>query len=137
MPTLTSNIPPTGARLFATIALVLMAVTHSDPSFGQSQTEMTEKAGNDWLKAEQQMNVVYSSLAAKIPVESKGRLEEAQETWLRFRKQECAFETDDSIGGSIHRMLVYQCESRLTLQRTKELGKQLNCKEGDLLCTGH
>ena len=43
-------------------------------------------------------------------------------------------ETAETVGGSIHPMLVSQCKLRLTVQRTRDLEVQLNCKEGDVSC---
>ena len=57
-----------------------------------------------------------------------------QEAWIRFRDQECAFIGSSTIGGSIHGMIVAQCQTRLTLARVKDLETQLNCQEGDLSC---
>jgi uncharacterized protein YecT (DUF1311 family) len=119
---------------FVGLALLLPAAIHSPPAFGQSQMELNEEAGRDRQKADQQLNAVYSRLMARLSPESKARLRKAQLTWLRFLEEECAFETDGTLGGSIHGMLVAACQTRLTLQRTRDLEAQLDCKEGDLSC---
>jgi Lysozyme inhibitor LprI len=87
-------------------------------------------------EADQRLNAVFSSLIAKISAAGKASLRDAEKTWIGFRDQECAFETMASVGGSVHPMVVSQCKSRLTIQRTKDLEGQLNCKEGDLSCGG-
>ena len=51
-----------------------------------------------------------------------------------FRDRECAFIGAPSAGGSIHGMIVAQCQARLTRVRVKDLEAQLNCQEGDLSC---
>jgi uncharacterized protein YecT (DUF1311 family) len=73
---------------------------------------------------------------AKISSAGKASLRDVEKTWLRFRDRECAFETMGTVGGSVHLTVVAQCKSRLTIQRTKDLEDQLNCKEGDLSCGG-
>jgi len=66
--------------------------------------------------------------------ESRARLQAAEEAWIRFRDRECAFIGAPTAGGSIHGMIVAQCQARLTLVRVKDLETQLNCQEGDLSC---
>jgi uncharacterized protein YecT (DUF1311 family) len=112
------------------VALIITTLTHSGPSYGRTQSELNQQT-------DQRLNAVFSSLIAKISAAGKASLRDAEKTWIRFRDQECAFETMGSVGGSVHPMVVSQCKSRLTNQRTKDLGGQLNCKEGDLSCGGH
>jgi uncharacterized protein YecT (DUF1311 family) len=112
------------------VALIITTLTHSGPSYGQTQSELNQQT-------DQRLNAVFSSLIAKISAAGKASLRDAEKTWIRFRDQECAFETMGSVGGSVHPMVVSQCKSRLTNQRTKDLEGQLNCKEGDLSCGGH
>jgi uncharacterized protein YecT (DUF1311 family) len=111
------------------VALIITTLTHSGPSYGQTQSELNQQT-------DQRLNAVFSSLIAKISAAGKASLRDAEKTWIRFRDQECAFETMGSVGGSVHPMVVSQCKSRLTNQRTKDLEGQLNCKEGDLSCGG-
>ena len=108
------------------VALIITTLTHSGPSYGQTQSELNQQT-------DQRLNAVFSSLIAKISAAGKASLRDAE----KFRDQECAFETMGSVGGSVHPMVVSQCKSRLTNQRTKDLEGQLNCKEGDLSCGGH
>ncbi len=112
------------------VALIITTLTHSGPSYGQTQSELNQQT-------DQRLNAVFSSLIAKISAAGKASLRDAEKTWIRFRDQECAFETMGSVGGSVHPMVVSQCKSRLTNQRTKDLEGQLNCKEGDLSFGGH
>jgi uncharacterized protein YecT (DUF1311 family) len=82
------------------------------------------------------LNAVYNKLRAKISDAGKKNLQVAQQSWLRFRDQECEFETMRTVGGSIHSMIVAICLTRLTDQRVKDLEAQLNCQEGNLSCGG-
>jgi uncharacterized protein YecT (DUF1311 family) len=102
----------------------------------QSQLELNQQAAADLRKSDERLNVVYRALQAKISDAGKKSLQTAQQSWLRFRDQECEFETIGTVGGSIHSMIVAICLTRLTDQRVKDLEAQLNCKEGDLSCGG-
>ena len=102
----------------------------------QSQMELNQQAAADLRKSDEQLNAVYNKLRAKISEAGKKSLQSAQQSWLRFRDQECEFETMATVGGSIHSMIVAICLTRLTDQRIKDLEAQLNCKEGDLSCGG-
>lgn len=105
-------------------------------ALAQSQMELNQQAAGDLRKSDEQLNAVYNKLRAKISDAGKKSLQTAQQSWLRFRDQECEFETMGTVGGSIHSMMVAICLTRLTNQRIKDLGAQLNCKEGDLSCSG-
>ena len=122
--------------LLACIALIAATTTLSGPSCGQSQSAMNRQAQGEFLAADQRLNAVYAGLTAKISAAGKAGLRKAEAAWLRFRDQECAFETMGSAGGSIHPMVVSRCKSRLTLQRIKDLEAQLTCAEGDVACGG-
>ena len=102
----------------------------------QSQMELNARAGSDLRKSDEQLNAVYNKLRAKISDAGKKSLQTAQQSWLRFRDQECEFETMGTVGGSIHSMVIALCLTRLTDQRIKDLDAQLNCQEGDLSCGG-
>ena len=119
-------------RLFILLALALVA----GPALAQDQTTLNAQAGAELQKSDQRLNAVYKALRGRISEASKARLQTAQQSWLRFRDQECAFETAGTDGGSIHGMMVAVCQTRLTDQRTADLEKLLNCQEGDLSCAG-
>ena len=122
-------------RRVLTVACVLTALTVGSVA-AQSQMELNAQAAADLRKSDQQLNAVYNRLRAKISDAGKKSLQTAQQSWLRFRDQECEFETMGTVGGSIHSMIVAICLTRLTDQRIKDLETQLNCQEGDLSCGG-
>ena len=122
-------------RRVLTVACVLTALAVGSVA-AQSQMELNAQAAADLRKSDQQLNAVYSKLRAKISDAGKKSLQTAQQSWLRFRDQECEFETMGTVGGSIHSMIVAICLTRLTDQRIKDLEAQLNCQEGDLSCGG-
>jgi uncharacterized protein YecT (DUF1311 family) len=122
-------------RLAVACAAALMAVSAGAAS-SQTQMELNAQAASDLRRSDAQLNAVYNKLRAKISDAGKKSLQTAQQSWLRFRDQECEFETMGTVGGSIHSMVVANCLTRLTDQRIKDLEAQLNCKEGDLSCGG-
>jgi len=122
-------------RLVVVIASALAAAAIASAS-AQSQMELNAQAAADLRKSDEQLNAVYNKLRAKISDAGKKSLQTAQQSWLRFRDQECEFETMGTVGGSIHSMIVALCLTRLTDERIKDLEAQLNCKEGDLSCGG-
>ncbi len=105
-------------------------------AMAQSQMEMNAQAGSALQKSDAQLNAVYNKLRARISDAGKQKLQAAQQSWLRFRDQECEFETSGTLGGSIHSMMVAVCLTRLTDQRAKDLDRLLNCQEGDHSCAG-
>jgi uncharacterized protein YecT (DUF1311 family) len=106
------------------------------PAAAQTQRELNAAAAADFDKADRRLNDVYKALMARISSNGQGRLREAQVAWLRFRDQECTFETMGTEGGSIHGMMVTMCRTRLTAQRVTDLEHQLDCPEGDVSCGG-
>ena len=121
-------------RVLAVVAAI--AAIGGGTAMAQSQMEMSAQAGSALQKSDAQLNAVYNKLRAKISDAGKKSLQTAQQSWLRFRDQECEFETMGTVGGSIHSMIVAICLTRLTDQRIKDLEVQLNCEEGDLSCGG-
>jgi uncharacterized protein YecT (DUF1311 family) len=121
-------------RAFACAAAILALAAGS--AAAQTQLEMNERAGGDLPKAEARMDALYAKVLARVSDAGKENLQAAQETWLRFRDQECEFETMGTKGGSIHPTVVAECRRRLTDQRIKDLEAQANCQEGNVSCGG-
>lgn len=120
----------------AVVCAAASVVLAAGAAAGQSQLELNQRAGDDLRKSDERLNAVYNKLRARISDAGKKSLQTAQQSWLRFRDQECEFETMGTVGGSIHSMVVALCLTRLTDQRIKDLEVQLNCKEGDVSCGG-
>ncbi|MBS0220117.1 MAG: DUF1311 domain-containing protein [Proteobacteria bacterium] len=117
------------------VAIGLVVTTiFAAPAWAQTQSEMNGQAGRGLREAEEQLRRFYTRLETKYAAETMAGFRETQEAWLHFREIECAFETRDTVGGSIHPMLVDQCKTRMTLQRVKDLELLSNCQEGHLGC---
>lgn len=117
----------------AAIALLLAALCPA-PGWAQTQTEMNIQAAADFQKADSRLNQLLAGLKSKYAVETFAGIQKVQEAWRRFMEEECAFENKLTVGGSVHPMVVVQCETRFTLQRVKDLERLLDCREGDLSC---
>lgn len=99
-----------------------------------TQTDMNQCAGEEYKKADAQLNKVYEKVLARAEAAQKTQLKAAQNAWIRFRDTDCAFQTSATEGGSIHSMMLAQCMQIKSQARTKELEALLDCKEGDMTC---
>jgi len=116
------------------VALLVAVVAMPAAGSAQSQMDLNQQAGTALQDADRQLNAAYTKLRTRLGPESRARLQAAEEAWIRFRDKECEFIGAPTTGGSIHGMIVAQCQARLTLVRVKDLEAQLNCQEGDLSC---
>lgn len=101
-----------------------------------TQTAMNLCEGDNFKQADAELNVVYAKLLKKISAAGQPKLREAQNSWIKYRDAQCAFETLGTIDGSIHSMVAAQCLADVTEQQTKRLQHQLTCQEGDVSCGG-
>lgn len=118
----------------AVATLAVLAGAGMSPAHAQSQMQLNQQAGSELQKADRQLNDVYAKLMAATSADWKAKLTQAQVAWIAFRDRECEFETIATVGGSIHGMMVANCQARLTLHRVGELERLLKCQEGDLSC---
>lgn len=107
------------------------AVNCKDP---RTTYEMNVCAGRDFTKADTALNALYKQLYGKYDTGNRTLLQAAQRSWIKFRDDECAYETALTAGGTIHSTMVTNCETELTLDRIKRLKAQAACAEGDLSC---
>jgi uncharacterized protein YecT (DUF1311 family) len=97
----------------------------TSPDVERSMMDLTncESIAFDYKDA--QLDVLYRKLLAEPggepPKEAAAALKASQDAWLKFRDAQCEWENFDSIGGSIHPMVVYGCQRVMTEERLKEL----------------
>lgn len=91
----------------------------------QTQTEMTQCAGNDYRAADAVLNQVYQKLVAMLDDEEKAQLKEAQNAWLKYRDRNCEFVADQYKGGTMRPMIQAMCLTDVTKTRTSELRTQI------------
>lgn len=90
------------------------------------------KAAHD--AADARLNERYKTLMARLGKDDQDRLRDAQRAWVAFRDKQCAFETASYSTGSIYPLLVTNCLTELTQQRTATLDHYLDCPSGDTSC---
>ena len=96
--------------------------------------EINVCAGRVNTAANAALNALYRQLAAKYDANNNKLLQAAQRSWLKFRDDECAYETSLTAGGTIHSTMVTDCDTALTRERIKRLQMQADCEEGDMSC---
>jgi uncharacterized protein YecT (DUF1311 family) len=109
------------------ITAAASAAPAGDPSAGLNcktatvQTELDACADRDFDLQDKKLNAVYRALMQKSEAADQTLLKAAERNWLAYRDSECAYETSDSNGGSIHPMDVSICLTEKTKARTAEL----------------
>lgn len=102
-----------------------------DCANAMAQMELTYCAEQDWLAADEALNVAYGEakalmqqIDADLPKAERGAevyLRDAQRAWIGFRDAACVAEGYVMHGGSAEPMLIYGCRARLTEQRAEDL----------------
>lgn len=124
-----------GAILLAP-SVPVVAASCADPP---NQMEADSCAAEQFDKADAELNRLYGALRAKLDANGQSNLVAAERAWITFRDIECNLRTgyntsDLSANGTIASMLVGECRTSLTRQRSKELQVQIRCPGGDLSC---
>jgi uncharacterized protein YecT (DUF1311 family) len=121
-------------------ALVLTALAAALParaqqvdcSAAQTQMDLTFCAQQAWMAADEDLNLAWGLAMAAARAQDAAylppgappaadMLRAAQRTWITFRDQACAAESNLARGGSMQPMLDFSCRERLTRQRTEDL----------------
>ncbi len=87
---------------------------------GVSQLEMNECAAADHDKADAELTALYAKFKPISP-----EMRAAERAWIAYRDAECAYESHESVGGSIHSMEVSMCETAMTRERIAVLKSDL------------
>ena len=105
--------------------------THADRAKADCQEAMTQIAMNQcaaeaYQSEDDLLNQNYKALRAKLSSEEREELKHVQLTWLKYRDQQCAFESARYEGGSIYPLIVSGCLEKLTQQRNAVLDDMLS-----------
>src|SRR5579871_4869960 len=106
-----------GAMLGACSVFLL----HDSYGAGQSQAEMNQQAGQEYQKADADLNKAYRKLIGSLDAGPKARLKTAQSAWIKFRDTEADFRASKAQGGTIYPMVHANYLTELTKRRTQEL----------------
>jgi uncharacterized protein YecT (DUF1311 family) len=90
----------------------------------QSQSEMNICADKKFKAADAALNRVYGQLAAKLEADARARLKTAEVSWLKYRDDNCDYESASFEGGSMRPLIRSSCLERMTKARTEELRGQ-------------
>lgn len=123
----------TAATILATPALAWAADKCAD---AVDQATMSACANAAFKQSDKKLNALYQQIEARLKddADTKKRLVQAQQAWVKFRDAECSFQTSASAGGTVAPMLISMCLDGLTQSRVKDFESYLKCKEGDLSC---
>ncbi|MFN3560107.1 MAG: lysozyme inhibitor LprI family protein [Brevundimonas sp.] len=103
-------------------------------ALAQSQSQMNAAAARDERAADQALNSQYTATINGLSPASRTLLRNAQRSWISFRDQQCRFESSGVRGGSAWAMVQSGCIARLSNERTRDLRRIAQCREGDLSC---
>ncbi len=126
-----ANIIAAASFLFALSSFPAAAVQDVDCEEAQTQAEITYCAGEDFKTADKELNKVYGeAMAAMKQIDAnlddiaKGAadsLKAAQRLWISYRDKACDTYGYLARGGSMEPMLILNCRTDLTINRTEEL----------------
>lgn len=115
---------PGGAK--AAVAEGFAIAQRVDCSNAQTTVEMKYCSQQSYQTADKQLNQVYRQVNSSIRGEQKQLLTTAQQAWIKFRDNNCNFETYLNRGGTGYEIFRNGCLERLTQQRTKDLQDYLS-----------
>ena len=95
-------------------------------SNAQTTVEMKYCSQQSYQTVDKQLNQVYQQVISSIKGEQKQLLTTAQQAWIKFRDNNCNFETYLNRGGTGYEIFRNGCLERLTKQRTKDLRDYLS-----------
>ena len=98
------------------------------------QPALNACAGNEFKKADARLNALYRQLMSRYDAPNQALLKAAEQKWIAWRDAECDYETNASVGGTVHPMTVALCWTQKTNKRIEELKGQRDCGDGDLSC---
>lgn len=95
-------------------------------SSAQTQQEMNLQAGEEFKKADKELNEVYAKVLGVLDDEAKERLKKSQRAWLAFRDAEADFRADaEARGGSMWPLIHEGIRGKLTKDRAAALREYL------------
>jgi len=120
--------------ILALLLLTSTSVFVEDCSNSKTQTDYNDCENAEYSKLDKTLNHKYQQILAKTQGQQKKLLIQAQREWIRFRDNDCEFQTYATAMGSIHPMMMAICLQAKTESRIDDLNKMLQCKEGDMSC---
>lgn len=93
----------------------------------QSQAEMNICSAKKLKAADEELNRVYNRLTSVLSEDAaqRDRLKTAETAWIKYRDDNCEYESAVYEGGSIRPLIYNLCMERMTKARTAELRSQI------------
>ena len=99
-----------------------------------NQAQLNACAAQDFEAATAEYAKAYRTLSQSVGNQRRQLLRQAQTDWIQYRVKACEFERSGVAGGSVAPMVDAQCQARMTRERTADLQRLMECKEGDVSC---
>jgi uncharacterized protein YecT (DUF1311 family) len=99
-----------------------------------TQYDMNIDALNKKILIQNRLEKVTRTYKSKLNVSQKKLFITAENNWKEYVSSYCKFTTSNSIGGSIHGMIMDNCIKDQTNGHIKLIISLMACKEGDLRC---
>lgn len=99
-----------------------------------TQAALSECSYEGFLKDSAAMSAQLRQLELGLKPGQRTTWRRVQKAWLTYRTQACHFESSQIGVGSARAMVQWQCAARMTRERSAELERIVNCREGDLGC---
>jgi uncharacterized protein YecT (DUF1311 family) len=106
----------------------------ADCSEALTMTEMKICSDEEYKKADQRLNKIYSAYRSTLDNQRKEAIKNIQLAWIKYRDLSCEYAALGGKGGSIYSYIISLCLIDMTNQRIKDLEKLSSCEEGDLSC---
>ena len=141
--------PQTRSALVSSTAFMVAALFSAAVLAGEPPTSLRADACMDRAQTQSQLNAcaqeafetataeysaAYRQLSQSVGNAQRKLLRQVQTEWMQYRVKACEFERNGVEGGSAAPLVFWQCQTRMTRERTAELQRHLSCEEGDLSC---
>lgn len=93
-----------------------------------STVELKYCSQQSYQAADKKLNQVYQQVSSRLNREPKQLLTTAEQAWIKFRDNNCNFETYANRGGTGYEIFRNGCLERLTKQRTQDLQNYLSSR---------
>ncbi len=117
------------------LALIVLAAVSApahaaDCATAQTQQQLNQCHQQAYAQADARLNAQFEQILGRLQedVAATRDLRRAQRAWLAYRDAECRFASP--VQGSAAGMLLTQCLTRLTRQRSEDFQRYLQCREG-------
>jgi uncharacterized protein YecT (DUF1311 family) len=121
--------------LYCLLNMINVGSAHADCyDTAMTQSEMNQCAFKDYDRTKHLIDA-FLQKQTKLNAREKASLLEAFNTYQTYVNQQCEFDTRDSLGGSIHGLVLVNCKTQLLHNYLNYLKRQTQCVEGDLSCS--